>query len=71
MDLIFPVREISFIGLLISEMNMEDIDPSELQPFPTLHSCLELIHPDLGFNIELKYPQTYLVIGVYFHWFKE
>ncbi|PAA72563.1 hypothetical protein BOX15_Mlig000303g1 [Macrostomum lignano] len=38
-------------------LDTDDIDPVELQPFPSLRQCLEQVNPDTGFLIEIKYPQ--------------
>ncbi|XP_061183603.1 glycerophosphocholine phosphodiesterase GPCPD1-like [Saccostrea echinata] len=35
----------------------DDIDPSDLQPFPTLERVFEAVNPCTGFNVEIKYPQ--------------
>ncbi|KAL5013098.1 hypothetical protein ScPMuIL_011649 [Solemya velum] len=40
----------------IDLIDEEDLDPIDLQPFPTLTQCLQTISPDVGFNIEVKYP---------------
>ena len=33
-------------------------DPSiDLRPFPTLVEVLERVHPNVGINIEIKFPQ--------------
>ncbi|ESO83899.1 hypothetical protein LOTGIDRAFT_132728 [Lottia gigantea] len=33
-----------------------DVDPDNLQPFPTLQQCFKGVDESLGFNIEIKYP---------------
>lgn len=38
------------------EMQADDLDPIELQHFPLLRECLEHLDPDVGFDIEIKYP---------------
>uniref|UniRef100_A0A5K3FHX0 GP-PDE domain-containing protein n=2 Tax=Mesocestoides corti TaxID=53468 RepID=A0A5K3FHX0_MESCO len=38
------------------DMDGEDLDPVELQDFPLLRDCLQHIDPDVGFDIEIKYP---------------
>lgn len=40
------------------EIHTEDLDPEDLQPFPTLRRCFESVDEHTGFNIEIKYPQT-------------
>ncbi len=44
---------IVFITDLTGDVPM---DSEELQPFPTLQQCLELVPPEVGFNIEIKHP---------------
>ncbi|VDL34392.1 unnamed protein product [Hymenolepis diminuta] len=38
------------------DMDREDSDPVELQDFPLLRQCLQEVDPELGFDIEVKYP---------------
>ena len=50
----------------------DDIDPEDLQPFPTLKGVFESVDKHTGFNIEVKYPMKKLVslfisiIGFYY-----
>lgn len=44
-------------------MDGEDLDPVELQDFPLLRDCLQHIDPDVGFDIEVKYPLDLKVGG--------
>ncbi|KAL5963773.1 hypothetical protein TSMEX_008505 [Taenia solium] len=45
------------------ELDGEDLDPVELQDFPLLRDCLQHIDPDVGFDIEIKYPMDLKVGG--------
>lgn len=38
----------------------DDVDPADLQPFPTLQNVFESVDIHTGFNIEVKYPQEKL-----------
>ncbi|BHF68125.1 Glycerophosphocholine phosphodiesterase gpcpd1 [Sparganum proliferum] len=38
------------------ELDGDDQDPFELQMFPLLRDCLQYVDPDVGFDIEIKYP---------------
>uniref|UniRef100_A0A0X3PRW9 Putative glycerophosphocholine phosphodiesterase GPCPD1 homolog T05H10.7 n=1 Tax=Schistocephalus solidus TaxID=70667 RepID=A0A0X3PRW9_SCHSO len=38
------------------ELDDDDLDPFELQMFPLLRDCLQYVDPDVGFDIEIKYP---------------
>jgi glycerophosphocholine phosphodiesterase GPCPD1 len=42
------------------DIHDDDIDPSDLQPFPTLEKVFEAVNPATGFNVEIKYPQENL-----------
>ncbi|XP_078326933.1 glycerophosphocholine phosphodiesterase GPCPD1-like isoform X1 [Crassostrea virginica] len=42
------------------DIHDDDIDPTDLQPFPTLERVFEAVNPSTGFNIEIKYPQEKL-----------
>lgn len=53
------------------DMDREDSDPVELQDFPLLRQCLQEVDPELGFDIEVKYPLD-LKVSITFnmkHWF--
>lgn len=39
----------------------DDIDPEDLQPFPTLKRAFEAVDIHTGFNIEVKYPMKKVV----------
>lgn len=39
------------------DIHEDDIDPTDLQPFPTLERVFEAVNPATGFNVEIKYPQ--------------
>ncbi|KAL8602133.1 hypothetical protein ACOMHN_007402 [Nucella lapillus] len=39
-------------------IEITDEDDMDDQPFPTLQCCLERVDPQVGFNIEIKYPQV-------------
>ncbi|KAH3838085.1 putative glycerophosphocholine phosphodiesterase GPCPD1 homolog 2 [Dreissena polymorpha] len=41
----------------LEEISRDDLDPEDLQPFPTLAQCLQAVDINTGFNIEIKYPQ--------------
>ncbi|EUB59355.1 Putative glycerophosphodiester phosphodiesterase [Echinococcus granulosus] len=45
------------------DLDGEDLDPVELQDFPLLRDCLQHIDPDVGFDIEIKYPMDLKVGG--------
>ncbi|KAL3872266.1 hypothetical protein ACJMK2_040200 [Sinanodonta woodiana] len=38
-------------------MHSDDLDPEELQPFPTFQKLFEAVDEHIGFNVEVKYPQ--------------
>ena len=44
------------------DKHTDDTDHDDLQPFPTLQRCFEAVDPNLGFNVEVKYPQEKKVI---------
>ena len=39
----------------------DDVDPEDLQPFPSLATVFQSVDHHTGFNIEIKYPQTKIV----------
>uniref|UniRef100_K1R2E2 Putative glycerophosphodiester phosphodiesterase 5 n=1 Tax=Magallana gigas TaxID=29159 RepID=K1R2E2_MAGGI len=39
------------------DIHEDDIDPTDLQPFPALERVFEAVNPATGFNVEIKYPQ--------------
>lgn len=39
------------------DIHEDDVDPTDLQPFPTLERVFEAVNPATGFNVEIKYPQ--------------
>ena len=51
--------------LLTDDIHSEDLDPEDLQPFPTLKRCLETVDEHTGFNIEIKYPQMMKVYVIF------
>ena len=58
------IKSMSFLSktYLISEgIQDDDIDPEDLQPFPTLKRVFESVDKHTGFNIEVKYPMKKLV----------
>ena len=51
-----------FVFCFVSDdIHSEDLDPEDLQPFPTLKRCFEAVDQHTGFNIEIKYPQSFKV----------
>ena len=42
--------------MVIEGIHDDDVDPEDLQPFPTLKRVFEVVDPHTGFNIEIKYP---------------
>lgn len=46
------------------KLQVTPTDPDESpdqRPFPTLVEALTKVHPDTGFNIEIKYPMEFIV----------
>jgi len=51
----------SIIYLFTEGIHDDDIDPEDLQPFPSLQQVFETVDMHTGFNIEIKYPQKKMV----------
>lgn len=47
---------LTFFLVFNTDLDGEDLDPVELQDFPLLRDCLQNVDPDVGFDIEIKYP---------------
>jgi len=47
-------------GRNIVELSKESGETPETEAFPTLQECLESVDRDLGFNIEIKFPQSFV-----------
>ena len=47
--------------LFSEDIHEDDIDPEDLQPFPTLKRVFESVDIHTGFNIEVKYPMKKVV----------
>jgi len=56
-----------FCVYFTEEIKKEDLDPEDLQPFPTLKQCFEAVDLHTGFNIEIKYPQGLQVCTLLYH----
>jgi hypothetical protein len=42
--------------VLIEGIQEDDMDPEDLQPFPTLERLFDTVDKHTGFNVEVKYP---------------
>ena len=54
--MIGPLRANALLCLFIEGIQEDDVDPEDLQPFPTLKRVFESVDIHTGFNIEVKYP---------------
>lgn len=44
----------------VDDKYIDNMDPFDLQPFPTLARCFEAVSDHVGFNVEVKYPMEML-----------